>query len=77
MDIWFQTAVFQTRFSAMNSATNVSKLNIKMVSKSVTDQSTGVTREQEKVTGAGEKRTLDLLPRFSAHFFLNLAKVII
>jgi len=54
MDIYFQTAVFQTWFSAMNSATNISKLNIKMVSKSVTDQFRGVIHEQEKVTGAGK-----------------------
>lgn len=71
MDTDFQTAVFQTWFSAMNSATNISKLNIKMVSKSVTDQFRGVTRKQEKVAGAGEKHTLDLLLQFSAHFFLK------
>lgn len=54
MDIYFQTAVFQTRFSATNSTTNIFELNIKIVSKSVTDQFRGVIHEQEKVAGAGK-----------------------
>lgn len=56
MDIYFHTAVFQTWFSAMNSAINIFKLNIKIVSKSVTDQFRGVIHKQE-VAGAGKIHT--------------------
>lgn len=76
MNIYFQTTVFPAWFLAMKSVTNIFKLNIKMVSKSVTDQFRGVIQEQEKLTGAGKHR-LDLLLWFSAHFFLKPMKVII
>lgn len=60
----------------MNSAINIFKPHIKMISKYVTEQFLDVTQEQVKVAGAAKKCRLDLPLWFYAYFLLKLVRVI-